>query len=120
MAKHRYAGVRPHKLSNQEVIARIQRNGITAKDLEREYDRGYLAGNAAGVEWGYDSSIGAVMLALHRVFGFGQKRLARLANAVAEIQIEYCTTEDTFRAVLDESGIDYPRMKDIVKNGGIG
>lgn len=117
MGKKRYAGNRPHRLSDMEIRQRIQRNGITEADLRAMYQRGFEEGQKNGLAWGYDSSIGAIMLALHEEFGFGHDRLARLANKTSEMQVKYCTTQETFEELLANTGIEYPRLKNIIIGG---
>ena len=80
--KRRYAGPPIRSYSVQDRVASIQRNGITMADLKDNFERGVKAGYQKGLEWGYDSAWGSVMLALHREFGFGRDRLARLATGL--------------------------------------
>ena len=117
--KHRYAGQRPHELTRQERVARIEQQGISMSDLKANYDLGYRKGKEEGIEWGYDSAYGSMMLALHREFGFGAERLKRLAMATASVQVECITTEEAFRKIVDETGVTLPQMKDVINNGGV-
>lgn len=115
----RYAGTRPHNLNKFEIVDRIQRNGITIDDLKANYKFGYEKGKNDGIEWAYDAAYGSIMLALHKEFGFGRDRLSRLAMATAQIQIDCMTNDETFRRLLDEAGIDLPRMRDVIDRGGV-
>ena len=116
--KRRYAGPPIRSYSVQDRVASIQRNGITMADLKDNFERGVKVGYQSGMEWGYDSAWGAVMLALHREFGFGRDRLARLANATAEVQIECITSQEAFRKIVDETGLTLPEFREVVDQGG--
>lgn len=118
--KHRYAGQRPHELTIQERVDRIARTGqISVGDLTANYNIGYRDGKKEGIEWGYDSAYGSMMLALHREFGWGKERLKRLAMATAEVQVECITTEEAFRKIVDETGLSLLQMRDIIDKGGV-
>jgi hypothetical protein len=115
--KHRYAGQRPRVLSQQDIIDRICRNGITEKDLEAYYKRGVREGREMGLEYGYESAYAPLMLALHRLYGFGQSRLMRVAEMAAEIQIEHLTNEDTYKE-LEKLDVYLPRVRDTLPKEG--
>lgn len=117
--KHRYAGQRPHELTRQERVARIEQQGISMSDLKANYDIGRKDGQKAGFEYGFDSAYGSVMLALHREFGFGAERLKRLAMATAKVQVECLTTIEAFRKLVEETGVTLPQMKDVISSGGV-
>lgn len=117
--KRRYAGPPIRSYSVQDRVASIQRNGITMADLKDNFERGVKAGYQNGMEWGYDAAWGSVMLALHREFGFGRDRLARLANATARVQIECITTQEAFRAIVDETGLTLPEFREAINEGGL-
>lgn len=117
--KHRYAGQRPHELTMPERAARIIESGISMSDLKANYDLGYRKGKEDGIEWGYDSAYGSVMLALHREFGWGKDRLKRLAMAAAKVQVECITTEEAFRKIVEETGVTLLQMKERINSGGV-
>ena len=116
--KRRYAGPPVRSYSVQDRVASIQRNGITLADLKDNFERGVKAGYQNGLEWGYDSAWGSVMLALHREFGFGRERLARLANATAQVQVECITSQEAFRKIVDETGLTLPEFREVINEGG--
>ena len=117
--KRRYAGPPVRAYSVQDRVASIQRNGITLADLKDNFERGVKAGYQNGLEWGYDSAWGSVMLALHREFGFGRERLARLAMATAQVQIECITSQEAFRKIVDETGLTLPEFREAINEGGL-
>lgn len=117
--KHRYAGPPVRKLTVNERVQQIERNGITLNDLKANFDEGYKQGRTHGLEWGYDSAWGSVMLALHREFGFGAERLKRLAMATAQVQIDCITTEEAFRKLVDETGLSLPQFREVIDQGGV-
>lgn len=117
--KRRYAGPPVWKLTYEERKQSIERNGIQISDLKASFDDGYAKGRTSGMEWGYDAAWGSVMLALHREFGFGRDRLARLANATARVQVECITSEEAFRKIVDETGLTLPQFREVINEGGL-
>lgn len=120
--KHRYAGpMVPHNLSPQERAERIIKNGeIKVADLKANFDLGYEKGKADGIAWGYDAAYGSVMVALHREFGFGHDRLARVAMAAADVQINCTTNSEAYYQLVAETGLDLPTMRAYVDSAGLG
>lgn len=115
--KHRYAGQRPHHPTQQELIDRIYRNGVTEADLKTWYKKGYKEGYEYGLEYGYESAYAPLLLALHREYGFGKIRLMRIAEVAADIQIEHLTNEDTYKE-LEKLDVYLPRVRDTLPKEG--
>lgn len=118
-AKRRNPGPPVRQLTRQEYIDRIEQNGITLKELEKNWHLGYEQGKKEGVDWAFDTAYGSVMLALKREFGFGHDRLGRVAMAAAAIQVEYLTTDEMYEQLKKECGVELPRMRDIIDGGGV-
>lgn len=112
--KHKNPGGPVRNLKNADYVERIQRNGITLSDLRHNFELGYKQGKEEGTAWGYDAAYGSMLIALHREFGFGYNRLARLAMATARIQTEFITNDEAFRELAAETGLSIPMMRDIV------
>lgn len=75
-----------------KTVNGLLQNGISPKDLEAEYARGYKAGiDAAAAEQAKKAPplllayLGATALALHRECGFGGKRASRVLSALVDI-----------------------------------
>lgn len=101
-----------------DCVARIERNGISLADLRHNFELGYKQGKEEGIAWGYDAAYGSLMIALHRVYGFGRDRLSRLAMATAEVQIECMSNDEAYRKLVAETGLSLLEMREIVENGG--
>lgn len=75
----------------EQKQAQLFKNGITNKDLEAEYVRGYKAGlndKAWNIIRAYYS---ATLIALHDEYGFGQERCLRALRAVETNLIKHLT-----------------------------
>ena len=119
--KHRYAGQRPPRDLNIKVRAEriISTGEITLKDLKKNFEIGYERGKADGIAWGYDAAYGSMMVALHREFGFGHDRLARLAMAAADVQLNCTTNSEAYYQLVAETGLDLPTMRAYVDSAGL-
>lgn len=113
--KHRYAGVRPHRLTQREVVDRIERNGITREDLKFASEEGYERGKEEGVAIGMDMLYGAILITLHRLFGFGKKRLIRLVYEVTQTQIKELSNYEILEKLMKETGVSLPMLRDLTK-----
>lgn len=95
-----------HKLTNRERIALIEKNGITAKDLKHSYEEGQQAAMRVPVNYVMNMFFCACAIALHREFGFGEKRIMRVLTATEKIMIEELTTEDITERCKRETGLE--------------
>lgn len=87
-----------------KAMENLQRNGITAEDLKKNWDLGYEEGVRVAAEPMRQLCYAAVCLALNDLYGFGSKRCCDVLNAMYN-HIEYSlTTQDA----IDEV---YKRMK---------
>lgn len=88
--------------------------GLTIMDANAAYNKGYEKGYDAGLDEGIKNSAmltvhrayGAILLAAHELFGFGQKRGIRLLNRFHTLLIETLTEEELNQRVLDEIGVE--------------
>ena len=87
-------------------IAKIEQNGITVADLEKEYDKGYSAGFNAGAEPTYKSMMAAICLALKELHGFGKKHIKEVLSAVDSKIIYSLTSTDLADEVIDSIGLE--------------
>jgi len=72
------------RYSKQELEKKLLRNGITEKDLEVAYNKGREEGFKASAEPVLRSCYAAVCLALHDLYGYGQKRCVDVVNKMDE------------------------------------
>lgn len=84
---------------------KLERNGITAEDLKREYERG--RSESLDEEWSFATKMiyCGFALALKREFDFDSDRILTAINAADWIIAEELTTEDIIDRVSRELGI---------------
>lgn len=88
------------------AIERLSRNGITPKDLEEEYQRGYDAARKELTSFTMRMFYCAVGLATHELYGHGQTRIIRTLDRVQEIMTEEICTADIAARLKRETGIE--------------
>ena len=86
--------------------AKLERNGITVKDLEREYKRGRTEVLNDASDFAIKMIYCGFALALKREFGFGRERILKAIKAADWIIAEEFTTEDIIDRVSRELGIE--------------
>jgi len=103
--------------AREEKLKSLQRNGITVKDLEDNYRKGYAAALNDSTEMVIRGAYAAALTALHEIYGFGEKRLFRFLTRMDQELllcidndelIENCFRETGLRLVADE-GVDRVR-----------
>lgn len=95
-----------HNLSARERLANIEKNGITAKELERSFEDGRREAMKIRTNYIMNMFFAANAIALHREFGFGEQRITRVLKRTERIMIEELTTEDITERCRRETGID--------------
>ena len=90
----------------QKECERIEKNGITIKDLEANYQKGYSAGFNAAAEPTYRTMLAAFCLALHEVYGFGEKRILKALQAADEKFVYSLTDMELVQEVFDKTGLE--------------
>jgi len=81
------------------MLEKLCQNGITPKDLEKEYSTAIDKGFKAGEEATFKTVYAAMTLALHELYGFGRERCWKvLVNADNKI-IEYLTDHEIIEDV---------------------
>lgn len=66
----------------QKKLDELQRNGITMKDLQDNYDKGFHEGFKKAAEPIVEGCYAGVCLALNDLYGFGHKRCADVLNTL--------------------------------------
>lgn len=91
--------------AKKAAMAKLERNGITAADLQREYERGRNESVTEVSDFAIKMIYCGFVLALKREFGFGTERALRTLRAADQIILEELTTEDIIERVSHELGI---------------
>lgn len=86
--------------------AKLERNGITAKDLKSEYERGRSESINAMSDFAIKMTYCGFALALKREFDFDSDRILTAINAADWIITEELTSEDIIDRVSRELGIE--------------
>lgn len=88
------------------ALYKIEKNGITVDDLEKEYQKGYSKGFGDGSEPMYRTMMAAVALALHEKHGFGCKRVIEMLKAIDNKVIFSLTSMELVQEVFDKLGLE--------------
>lgn len=83
-----------------------EKNGIRKEDLDREYDRGFRAGQRELTSYYSNYFFASVAIALKREFRFGEGRIRRVMEAMKEIMTWEITTCDILDRCMRETGIE--------------
>ena len=88
------------KMSKDQLMNHLTKNGITLKDLERNYQQGMHA----GIDGTYQICFAAMCLAFNDLHGFGGIRCQKVLERMQRYIIDSLTTADAVHDV-------YKRMK---------
>lgn len=97
--------VAKREAAKNAAMEKLERNGITADDLRREYERGRNESVSEVSDFAMKMIYCGFALALKREFGFGTERALRVIRAADQIILEELTTEDIIDRVSRELGI---------------
>jgi hypothetical protein len=106
---------RQRRISENEQLKSIQRNGITIDDLDRAGRQGYQDGAKAGAENTMRNVYAAVALTLHEMYGFGKDRCAKVLNNVYDKLTLSLTSEDAIQEVYDSMGLEIHFSDDVTE-----
>lgn len=97
------------RMTKEQRMDALVKNGITIKDLEENYNKGYEAGFAVASGPVIKTCYAAVCLALNELHGFGMKRCKDVLNLVDEKILFSLTSMETIEEVWQKIGlqIDY-------------
>lgn len=87
-------------------INKIEQNGITIADLEKEYKRGYDKGFSDGARPMYMAMMAAISMALKELHGFGKKRIVDVLRKVDETIIYSLTATELIDEALEKTGVE--------------
>jgi len=90
---------------NRAERRRLQKQGLTAKDIKAIEDSSVLK----GIDFAVSGMIASFVITLHDKWGWGHVRIKRLLEQVDDvfdsIDKDYVTIEDLRKVILDEIGI---------------
>ena len=89
----------------QKKVQELQRNGITVKDLEENYDKGFREGFKKAAEPIVRGCYAGVCLALNDLYGFGHKRCADVLNALDNHITMSLTSSELIDEVWERMGL---------------
>lgn len=93
------------RMTKQQRMDALVKNGITIKDLEENYNKGYEAGFAVASGPVIKTCYAAVCLALNELHGFGMKRCKDVLNLVDEKILFSLTSMETIEEVWKKIGL---------------
>lgn len=93
------------QMTKQQRMDALVKNGITIKDLEENYNKGYEAGFAVASGPVIKTCYAAVCLALNELHGFGMKRCKDVLNLVDEKILFSLTSMETIEEVWQKIGL---------------
>lgn len=105
-SKHKSKVPGYHRLTKQERLDGMVQNGITPKDLEREYEAGYRQGRLEVTAPVFKTLYAAMCLALNDLHGFGEKRCYDVLCRVDELVTYHLTSEEAKQEVFDRMGLE--------------
>ena len=92
-------------MKDNAAVKRIERNGITLKDLNDEFDKGFNQGYRSGSDNALMACYAGLCLALRDLHGFGKKRCIDVLRALDERILYSLTGREAVEQVFDEMGI---------------
>ena len=93
------------RMTKEQRMDALVKNGITIKDLEENYNKGYEAGFAVASGPVIKTCYAAVCLALNELHGFGMKRCKDVLNLVDEKILFSLTSMETIEEVGQKIGL---------------
>ena len=87
-------------------LTKIEQNGITVADLEKEYKTGYDKGFSDGARPMYMAMMAAIALSLKELHGFGKKRIVDMLRKVDETIIYSLASMDLIDEALEKTGVE--------------
>lgn len=89
------------RMTHDQKLAALVKNGITQKDLDSAYEDGCTA----GINGTYQICFAAVCLALNDIHGFGGKRCHRVLEKMQRYIVDCFTSADAVQAVYKRMGL---------------
>ena len=93
------------RMTKEQRMDALVKNGITIKDLEENYNKGYEAGFSVASGPVIKTCYAAVCLALNELHGFGMKRCKDVLNLVDEKILFSLTSMEAIEEVWQKIGL---------------
>lgn len=103
-----------NKMRDMQNEAALRAKPLTIMDVNEAYVKGFQKGYEAGQEEGFKKAslvtihrmYGAILLAGHELYGFGQERGIRMLNRIHYLLLDMLNDEEVAQRVLDEIGVE--------------
>lgn len=107
------------RMTKEQIVSSLVKNGITPEDLEREYNNGYKAGFEAGSIQPVKCIYAAVCLALNKLHGFGKSRCRDVLLEIDKNVLYTLTSGEIIDEVWSKIGlkIDFDDPLDRITEG---
>lgn len=93
------------RMTQDQRINAMCKNGITPKDVDDAYNKGYKEGVNRASDTCLKDAYAAFLLAAHEVFGFGRDRCRRLLYAADEKVCTSLASDEAVEEVFREVGV---------------
>lgn len=93
------------KLPLDQRINAMCKNGITPRDVDEAYQKGYKAGVDRASDFCLKDAYAAFLMAAHEVFGFGRDRCRRLLYAADEKVATSLASDEAVEEVFRKLGV---------------
>lgn len=93
------------KINSDQRINAMCKNGITPKDLQEAYDKGYNDGVKRASDYCLKDAYAGFLLAAHEVFGFGRDRCRRLLYAADDKVVNSLASDEAIDEVFEKVGV---------------
>ena len=90
----------------EKKLSQLYKNGLTEKDLQEQYEKGYRAGYQDRAWEIIQSYHGATTLALNEGFGFGKQRCLKALNQIETNLISFLTNQELIEEAEKKVGIE--------------
>lgn len=96
---------RHQRMTPEQKEKAMSKNGITPKDLQEAYDKGFREGVDHSTDTCMKDAYAAFLLAAHEVFGFGKKRCRRLLYAADINVVNSLASDEAIDEVFKKVGV---------------
>lgn len=93
------------RLTKEQQMNALLRNGITPSDLDKAYEDGFEQGRKAGLDGTYKICFAATCLALNDLHKFGAKRCCDVLCKMQEYIINTLCSPEAVQAVYKRMGL---------------
>lgn len=94
------------RMTREQRMDALVKNGITIQDLEKNYNIGYDEGFKIGSEHAIRTIYASICLALHELHGFGRKRCYDVLALTEQKLLETLTSVEAIDEVWQKIGLN--------------